>query len=87
MRKFFEFGIGNNHLLRTEFESSDGSEYEKKGIHGPINFNSVYVRIWIKQKVFILDSKEGFKKTNKKRSDFKFILGISSKEIEEDNNE
>ncbi|MCC9734258.1 DUF3977 family protein, partial [Streptococcus agalactiae] len=31
MRKYIEFGYGNTWLLRTEFEASDGTEWEVKG--------------------------------------------------------
>lgn len=78
MEKYIEFGIGNTWLLRTEFQKSDGTEYEVKGISGKINFISFYLRIWLGKKVWIIDSKEGFKGTTKTRHDFKLILGIHS---------
>lgn len=53
--KYIEFGIGNTWLVRTETESEDGTEYEEKGIIGPIKFHSLYIRIWIGKTVFILD--------------------------------
>ncbi|PES76591.1 hypothetical protein CN504_25885 [Bacillus anthracis] len=76
--KFIEIGIGNKWFLRTETELSDGSEFEEKGISYPIKFQSVYIRIWIRKTVLIIDSKEGIKKTKKKRNAFKIILGITS---------
>lgn len=76
--KFFEFGIGNKWLIRTETELGDGAEKEEKGIIGPIKFQSFYIRIWIGKTVFILDSKDGFKKTKKNRNEIKFIFGIKS---------
>ncbi|HGH1672321.1 MULTISPECIES: DUF3977 family protein [Bacillus] len=76
--KFIEIGIGNKWFLRTETELSDGSEFEEKGISYPIKFQSVYIRIWIRKTVLIIDSKEGIKKTKKKRNAFKIILGIAS---------
>ncbi|AWC31197.1 DUF3977 family protein [Bacillus cytotoxicus] len=76
--KFIEIGIGNKWFLRTETELSDGSEIEEKGISYPIKFQSVYIRIWIRKTVLIIDSKEGIKKTKKSRSDFKIIFGIVS---------
>ncbi|MGD7043121.1 DUF3977 family protein [Jeotgalibacillus proteolyticus] len=78
MKKYIEFGIGNTWLIRTETEFEDGTEYEEKGIKGPINFNSMYIRMWIGKTVLIADSKEGFKRHKKKRNDFKFIFGIST---------
>lgn len=64
--KFIEFGIGNKWLIRTETERSDGTEFEEKGIVQPIRMQSVYFRCWVGKTVFILDSKEGFKKNKKK---------------------
>ena len=76
--KFIEFGIGNTWLIRTETELEDGTECEEKGIKGPINLNSVYLRIWIGKTVLIADLKEGFKRQKKNRTEFKFIIGIVS---------
>lgn len=76
--KFIEFGIGNTWLIRTETELEDGSEYEEKGIKGPIHFHSIYIRIWIKKNVLIVDLKEGIKLKKKGRNEFKFIFGITS---------
>jgi Protein of unknown function (DUF3977) len=76
--KFIEFGIGNTWLVRTETELDDGTEYEEKGVVGPIKFHSFYLRIWIGETVLIFDSKEGFKRKKKKRKEFKFVFGITS---------
>ena len=76
--KFIEFGIGNTWLIRTETELSDGTEFEEKGIVRPIKFQSVYLRVWIRKTVLILDLKEGYKKTKKNRNEFKIIFGIKS---------
>ncbi|MCZ8534462.1 DUF3977 family protein [Psychrobacillus psychrodurans] len=76
--KFIEFGLGNTWLIRTEIEFEDGTEYEVKGIKGPINFYSMYFRVWIGKTVVIADLKEGFKRKKKSRHDFKFIFGIVS---------
>lgn len=76
--KFIEFGLGNTWFIRTETELADGTEFEEKGIQGPINFQSLYIRIWIGKIVFILESKEGFKRAGKNRSDFKLVFGIVS---------
>lgn len=77
--KFIEFGIGNTWLVRTETELEDGTEYEQKGIVGPLKFHSLYIRIWIDKTVFIFDSKECFKRMKKKRSEFKLIIGMTSR--------
>lgn len=76
--KFIEFGIGNTWLVRTETELADGTEHEEKGIVGPIKYQSFYIRIWIGKTVLILDSKEGFKRSRKKRKAIKIIFGITS---------
>ncbi|MDM5185976.1 DUF3977 family protein [Bacillus sp. DX4.1] len=76
--KYIEIGIGNTWLVRTETELNDGTEYEEKGIVRPIKFHSLYVRIWIRNTVFIFNLKEGFKKVKKNRKKFKIIFGIVS---------
>lgn len=78
--KFIEFGIGNRWLVRTETELTDGTEYEEKGIVGPIQFQSAYIRVWIWKTVLILDLKEGVKLKKKNRNEFKVIFGIVSKD-------
>ncbi|ETT86392.1 DUF3977 family protein [Viridibacillus sp. FSL R5-0477] len=77
--KFIEIGIGNTWIVRTETELEDGSEFEERGIIGPIILKSVYLRIWLFKTVVILDSKEGLKKLKKKRNSLKLVLGIQSK--------
>ena len=76
--KYFEVGIGNTWLVRTEIEFEDGTEIEKKGIDGPIQFQSCYMRIWIGKRVVILDCREGIKTSLKSKRKFKMILGIAS---------
>ncbi|SDN10195.1 Protein of unknown function [Psychrobacillus sp. OK028] len=76
--KYIEFGFGNSWLIRTETELEDGTESEQKGIKGPINFYSLYLRIWIGKTVLIADLRDGLKRQKKKRSEFKFIFGIVS---------
>ncbi|WP_274309801.1 DUF3977 family protein [Solibacillus daqui] len=78
--KFIEFGIGNTWLVRTETELADGTEYEEKGIVGPIQFHSAYIRVWIWKTVLIFDLKEGIKLKKKNRNEFKVIFGIVSKD-------
>ncbi|MGE8205630.1 DUF3977 family protein [Heyndrickxia sp. NPDC080065] len=76
--KFIEFGIGNTWIVRTETELEDGTEYEEKGIVGPIKFHSIYLRVWIGKNVYILCYRDGFKRVRKQRKEFKFIFGIVS---------
>lgn len=76
--RFIELGIGNRWFLRTETELPDGTEIEQRGIAHPIQFQSIYIRLWIRKTVFILDSKEGFKKFIKDRNAVKLIVGVRS---------
>lgn len=78
MKKYIEFGFGNRYLVRTEFERPDGTEYEVKGISGKIQFQSVYLRVWLGQTVYILDSKSGLKRQVKDRKAYKIIVGLVS---------
>ncbi|WP_226675949.1 DUF3977 family protein [Mesobacillus jeotgali] len=78
--KYIEIGIGNTWLVRTETEMENGDEYEEKGIKGPINFHSAYIRVWFWKTVIIFDSKEGLKIVRKYFKNFKFIIGIVSKQ-------
>ncbi|MBS4195964.1 DUF3977 family protein [Lederbergia citri] len=76
--KFVEFGLGNKWFIRTETELKDGTEFEEKGIIRPIKIQSIYLRIWLGKTAFILDSKDGFKKTKKNRNEIKLLFGIKS---------
>lgn len=77
MKKYVEFGIGNKWFARTELERDGGHETEHKGISMPNKVESLYIRIWIKYTVIIIDSKEGIKKYKKSRKGFKILLGLS----------
>ena len=76
MKKYIEIGLGNRWLIRTEFEREDGTEYEVKGWSRPLRLESIYLRIWLGTSVFILDSREGWKRSVKKRKKLKIILGF-----------
>lgn len=76
MRKYIEFGLGNTWLVRTEFEDESGQEWEVRGIVGPIAWQSCYVRLWLGKSVYILDSREGFKRQSKKKKRFKLVFGL-----------
>ncbi|MFE1245338.1 DUF3977 family protein [Fictibacillus sp. NPDC058756] len=65
-------------MVRTETELNNGTEFEEKGIVLPIKLQSLYLRIWIGKTVVIFDSKEGYKRSIKNRSDFKLLVGIRS---------
>ena len=78
--KYLEFGIGNTWLVRTEVELDNDYEFEMKGWKGGIRFESCYIRLWLGGKrVFIFDSKEGFKIKKKDKRKFKIIFGIQSR--------
>jgi hypothetical protein len=77
--KIVELGFENTWLLRTETELEHGTEFEEKGISGPLKIHSLYMRVWICKTVFILDGREGFKRMKKGRNKFKFIFGLVSK--------
>jgi len=77
--KYIEFGIGNTLLIRTETELEDGTEYEERGVKGPVIYHSIYLRLWLGKFVLILDSKEGLKRQYKTQSNIKLIVGIVSK--------
>jgi len=76
--KYVEFGIGNTWIIRTETEFNDGSEIEEKGIVRPLTFHSMYFRLWLGKTVFIIDSKDGWKKGKKNRNQIKILIGIRS---------
>lgn len=76
MKKYIEIGIGNTWMIRTEIEHEDGTETEMKGIVRPFRLRSVYLRLWIRRTVLILDLKEGFKIQTKSKKKFKIILGF-----------
>jgi len=77
--KFVELGFGNTWLLRTETELEDGTEFEEKGIIGPLKIHSIYIRVWLFKTVFVLDIREGVKRVKKNRNKFKLIFGVVSK--------
>lgn len=76
--KYFEIGIGNKWLVRTEIELTDDYEFEEKGLLGGLYYISSYFRIWIGKRVYIFDTKEGFKIKNKNKRKFKIIFGVKS---------
>lgn len=76
MKKYIEIGVGNTWLIRTEIEHEDGTETEMKGIVTPFKLKSVYLRVWIRRRVLILDLREGVKFQTKRNSNFKILLGF-----------
>lgn len=76
MKKFIEIGIGNKWIVRTELEHEDGTETEMKGIVKPFKLRSVYLRLWIRRRVLIIDTREGIKLQSKSKNKFKIIIGF-----------
>ncbi|QGG54473.1 DUF3977 family protein [Paenibacillus sp. B01] len=74
--KYIEAGIGNRWWLRTEIEHADGTEEERRGAVGPIRIRSLYVRLWIGRRVYILDTRDGWKSGRKRQKRFKLVLGL-----------
>jgi hypothetical protein len=72
---FTEIGFGNRHFISTEIEKGA----QEKRVRGFVRMHikSVYLRIWIGYKVYVLSSHDGFKTTFKKRQAFKFLCGIA----------
>ena len=76
LKKYIEIGYGNTWFIRTELEYPDGTETEIRGIYKPFRLQSVYLRVWIGYKVFILNIRSGFKMQTKNRKCFKCIIGF-----------
>ena len=79
IRFFTEIGIGNPTFINTEKEFPDGKEIRNPGFV-KMKIIGLYFRLWIRKKVFIISSKEGFKIQTKNRNKFKLLLGIIGKE-------
>jgi hypothetical protein len=76
--KYIEFGLGNCWIVRTETELADGTEFEERGVVGPVKLHSLYIRCWVGRTVWVFDIRSGFKRTRKNRITFKLIFGLSS---------
>lgn len=77
MKKYVEVGFGNSWPIRTEIEHDNGEETEHRGIIRLTKVNDVYLRVWVRQTVYIWSGKEGFKKKRKNRKAFKFLFGVA----------
>lgn len=76
MKKYIEIGFGNTWFIRTELEQEDGTETEIKGIYSPFQLKSIYIRVWLGKRVWIVDTREGLKLAKKNKKKFKLILGF-----------
>lgn len=74
IKYFTEIGIGNGHFIETETERGD-VETRAKGFV-PMRLVSVYLRLWIGYRVFILSWRGGFVRQRKDRKKFKLLFGI-----------
>lgn len=74
--KYVEIGIGNPSMINSEWEYADGTEQRFKGIRRPFKITEVYLRCWFGTSMFVISSKEGFKKKTKTRKAFKVLLGF-----------
>ncbi len=82
IRVFTEFGFGNISFINTELEFPDGNELRKPGFI-KMKFQGIYFRLWIKNKVFIISTKNGIVIQTKPKNKFKLLFGImGTKRIE-----
>ena len=79
IRFFTEIGIGNPTFINTETEYPNGKEIRTPGFIR-MKVIGLYFRLWIKRKVIIISSVEGFKIQEKNRNNFKLLFGIIGKE-------
>lgn len=75
LKIFTEIGYGNRHIVSTEIEKGA----QEKRVRGFVRMRitSIYLRIWIGYKVYILSSNRGFEIKTKHRRAFKFLFGIA----------
>lgn len=75
MRIYNEIGIGNAWFICHEVEDGE-IETRHKGF-AKIKRESIYLRLWVGKRVFILSSNNGFEITHKNRKAFKLLLGFA----------
>lgn len=74
---FTEIGIGNPTFINTEVEYADGTETRNPGFVRFSKLQSLYLRVWLGKKVYVLSSNQGFSIKRKPRTAFKVLFGIS----------
>lgn len=85
MKKVFaEIGFGNETFLSTEIEEGV-SEYRIPKFILPNKIKSLYFRLWVFKKVFILSTNHGFEIKSKDRNKLKIVFGISGEGINKSN--
>ena len=75
IKVYTEFGIGNATFINTELEFPDGNEVRKPGFV-KMKFQGIYFRLWVKNKVFIVSTKNGIVIQTKSKNKFKLLFGI-----------
>jgi hypothetical protein len=77
MKKVYaEVGFGNETFFSTEIEEG-GREYRIPKFQKPGKIESLYIRLWIFKKVFILSTNHGFEVKSKDRNKLKILFGVS----------
>lgn len=74
---FTEIGIGNPTVINTEIEYADGTETRQPGFVKFRKLKTVYLRLWLGQKVYVLSTNQGFSTKRKNHNAFKLLFGIS----------
>jgi hypothetical protein len=75
---YAEIGYGNASFCNTEIERGELEHRIAKFIFPP-KIEGIYVRLWIRNKVYVLSSKNGFSITLKNRKAFKLLFGIEGR--------
>lgn len=78
LKIYAEIGIGNATFCNTEIERGV-LEHRIKGFLLPPKIEALYIRIWIKTRVFALSTNRGFNTTPKSKTKFKFLFGVEGK--------
>lgn len=73
---YAEIGYGNDTLFSTEFVREDGREYRLSRFVEPERVTEYYLRFWVFKTVFIVSTKDGFKRKKKKENRFKVLFGV-----------
>lgn len=81
LKIYTEIGYGNPTFINTEIEYPDGTEKRIPGFK-KMNVNDLYFRVWLGTEVYILSTKDGFKKQIKNRSNLKILFGIQGVSLE-----
>jgi len=74
---YTEIGFGNSSFVSTEIETNN-NEYRIDRSYIGSKFISLYVRIWIKSLVVIIDTRDGIKIKHKPTKNFKILCGLVS---------